>query len=44
MQLIAFCVRYPALAREHVLHSFDLLAHVLEQFGNGERRLRVERG
>jgi DNA-binding GntR family transcriptional regulator len=34
-----------ALAREHVLHSFELLAHVLQQFGepNG-RRLRVERG
>jgi DNA-binding GntR family transcriptional regulator len=31
-----------ALAREHVLHSFELLAHVLEQFGNGDRRLRVE--
>ncbi len=30
-----------ALAREHVLHSFELLAHVLEQFArgeNGERR------
>ena len=24
------------LAHEHVLHSFDLLAHVLEQFTNGE--------
>ncbi len=36
-----------AVAREHVLHSFDLLAHVLEQFSNGEqngRRLHVERG
>ena len=33
-----------ALAREHVLHSFELLAHVLEQFGSGERRLRAERG
>jgi DNA-binding GntR family transcriptional regulator len=32
-----------ALAREHVLHSFELLAHVLEQFGNGDRRLRAER-
>ncbi len=35
-----------ALAREHVLHSFELLAHVLEQFANGDsngRRLRVER-
>ena len=31
-----------ALAREHVLHSFELLAHVLEQFG-GERRLLAER-
>jgi DNA-binding GntR family transcriptional regulator len=31
-----------ALAREHVLHSFELLAHVLEQFSNGER-LRAER-
>ena len=26
-----------ALARGHVLHSFELLAHVLEQFSNGER-------
>jgi DNA-binding GntR family transcriptional regulator len=25
-----------ALAREHVLHSFELLAHVLEQFAGGE--------
>jgi DNA-binding GntR family transcriptional regulator len=33
-----------ALSREHVLHSFELLAHVLEQVGNGDRRLRVERG
>ena len=33
-----------ALAREHVLHSFELLAHVLEQFGNGDRRLRLEQG
>ncbi len=36
-----------ALAREHVLHSFELLAHVLEQFANGDsngRRLRVGRG
>ncbi|MEK6275615.1 MAG: GntR family transcriptional regulator [Actinomycetota bacterium] len=36
-----------ALAREHVLHSFELLAHVLEQFANVDsngRRLRVERG
>jgi len=36
-----------ALAREHVLNSFELLAHVLEQFANGNsngRRLRVERG
>jgi DNA-binding GntR family transcriptional regulator len=31
-----------AMAREHVLHSFDLLAHVLEQFANGDR-LRAER-
>src|SRR4029078_5662702 len=31
-----------ALARDHVLHSFELLAHVLEQFGSGER-LRAER-
>jgi DNA-binding GntR family transcriptional regulator len=34
------------LAREHVLHSFDLLAHVLEQFGERNDRpqtLRVER-
>ena len=31
-----------ALAREHVLHSFELLVHVLEQFGNGDRRRRVE--
>ena len=34
-----------ALAREHVLHSFELLAHVLEQFSSGEsngRRLRVK--
>jgi DNA-binding GntR family transcriptional regulator len=31
-----------ALARDHVLHSFELLAHVLEQFGNGDRRLRAE--
>jgi DNA-binding GntR family transcriptional regulator len=31
-----------ALAREHVLHSFELLTHVLEQFG-GDRRLRAER-
>jgi DNA-binding GntR family transcriptional regulator len=29
-----------ALAREHVLHSFDLLVHVLEQFSNGDRPLR----
>jgi DNA-binding GntR family transcriptional regulator len=33
-----------ALAREHVLHSFELLAHVLEHFGNGDRRLRAEQG
>lgn len=36
-----------ALAREHVLHSFELLAHVLEHFANGDsngRRLRAERG
>jgi DNA-binding GntR family transcriptional regulator len=26
-----------ALAREHVLHSFELLAHVLEQFSTGDR-------
>ena len=26
-----------ALAREHVLHSFELLAHVLEQFSSGDR-------
>lgn len=31
-----------ALAREHVLHSFELLVHVLEQFGNGDRRRRLE--
>jgi len=31
-----------ALAREHVLHSFELLVHVLEQFGNGDRRRRAE--
>jgi DNA-binding GntR family transcriptional regulator len=30
-----------ALAREHVLHSFELLVHVLEQFGNGDRRARA---
>ena len=33
-----------ALAREHVLHSFELLRHVLEHLDNGERHLRVERG
>jgi DNA-binding GntR family transcriptional regulator len=33
-----------ALAREHVLHSFELLTHVLEHFENGDRRLRAERG
>jgi DNA-binding GntR family transcriptional regulator len=35
-----------ALAREHVLHSFELLAHVLELVGNVEqngRELRAER-
>jgi DNA-binding GntR family transcriptional regulator len=32
-----------ALARDHVLHSFELLAHVLEQFSSGDR-LRVESG
>jgi len=31
-----------ALAREHVLHSFELLVHVLEHFGNGDRRRRAE--
>jgi DNA-binding GntR family transcriptional regulator len=30
-----------ALAREHVLHSFELLVHVLEQVGNGDRPLRA---
>jgi DNA-binding GntR family transcriptional regulator len=34
------------LAREHVLHSYDLLVHVLEQrsgqAGNGARRGRLE--
>jgi len=36
-----------SLAREHVLHSFDLLVHVLEHLTGPEqngRRLRVERG
>ena len=32
------------LAREHVMHSFELLTHVLERLGGGERHLRVERG
>ena len=32
-----------ALAREHVLHSFELLAHVLEQVSNGDR-LRAKLG
>ena len=32
------------LAREHVMHSFELLTHVLERLGNGERHLRMERG
>src|SRR5439155_19376866 len=31
------------LAREHVMHSFELLTHVLERLGGGERHLRVER-
>jgi DNA-binding GntR family transcriptional regulator len=30
-----------ALAREHVLHSFELLVHVLEHVSNGERPLRT---
>ena len=33
-----------AVAREHVLHSFELLSHVLERLGTGERHLRVEDG
>ncbi len=33
-----------ALAREHVMHSFELLSHVLERLGTGERHLRMERG